>query len=259
MKYFGIFFIGMLCIFCISKVYAFSKCIHVGKQQDYPPYIFEIDGKTVGVCAELAEEAFARLGIDVIYTQYPFPRMLMYGKTGGVDAVMLVFKTSNREAYLYYPEHALSYEENVFFTKKGVKISYSGNLEELNAYTVGVIRGFSYGDLFDHATFITRIEAIDDEMLLKLLLAGRYQVAVGCKSVISYHAEKMGVLDEITFLTPNLFDKNPLYIGFSKAKSENEELVIKFSEAIAELKKTGHYQRILEKYHLEWSDEGLSK
>ncbi len=121
MKYFGIFFIGMLCIFCISKVYAFSKCIHVGKQQDYPPYIFEIDGKTVGVCAELAEEAFARLGIDVIYTQYPFPRMLMYGKTGGVDAVMLVFKTSNREAYLYYPEHALSYEENVFFTKKGVK------------------------------------------------------------------------------------------------------------------------------------------
>ena len=56
-----------------------------------------------------------------------------------------------------------------------------------------------------------------------------------------------------------LFDKNPLYIGFSRAKPEHEALTITFSEAIAELKKTGRYQRMLEKYHLKGSGEDLPK
>lgn len=253
----GLFVVIALFLANITAVHALPKHIHIGKQQDYPPYIFEVNGKTVGICAELAEAAFHRLGITVTYSQYPFPRMLKYGQTGDVDAVMLVFKTQEREKYLYFPDHALSYEENSFFTLKDFHISYSGNVNELKNHTVGVIRGFSYGHIFDNATFIKRIETADDEMLIKLLLASRYKIAVGCKSVINYHAEKNGIIDKITFLTPNLFSKKPLYIGFSKAIPENRELTIKFSEALSDILKTDTYHNILNKYNIDHSETNM--
>ncbi|MBQ1784867.1 MAG: transporter substrate-binding domain-containing protein [Gammaproteobacteria bacterium] len=235
-------------------IYAVPTHIHIGKQQEYPPYIFEENGKTVGICAEFAEAAFARLGISVSYTQYPFARMLESGRSGRVDAVMLVFKTSERETFLYYPKYALHYEENAFFTRRPARISYSGALESLQGYRIGVVRGFSYGELFDSATFIDKDESLDDEALLRKLLHGRYQLAVGNKSVISYHAQQMGVIDDIEFLRPYLFERKPLYIGFSKANPENEELAIRFSEVLATLKHEGVYQRIVRKYSA--SDEG---
>ena len=254
-KVIGMIIVSLWFLGNVSISHAMPKQLHIGKQQDYPPYIFEHDGKTVGICAELAEAAFQLLGISVTYTQYPFPRMLEYGKTGDVDAVMMVFKTPEREAYLYYPENALYYEENSFFTRKDTHISYTGKLEDLKEYTIGVIRGFSYGEEFDHASYLQRDETVNDELLVKKLLSDRFKIGVGSRYVISYYAEKMGVLNDITFLEPNLFDKNPLYIGFSKARPDNKDLVIKFSEAIETLKKTGEYQRILQKYNLEMSDE----
>lgn len=255
----GMVIISLLCCGSVSTSHAFPKQLHIGKQQEYPPYIFEQDGKTVGICAELAEAAFAVLGISVTYTQYPFLRMLEYGKTGDVDAVMLVFKTPEREAYLSYPEQELFYEENSFFTKKDAQISYAGNLEDLKAYTIGVISGFSYGEMFDQATYLKKDFTLNDELLVKKLLVDRFKIGVGSKYVISYHAQKMGELENITFLEPNLFDKNPLYIGFSKARPGYEELTIKFSEALETLKRTGQYQRILQKYHVEISDEDMKK
>ena len=247
--------ISLLCCGSVSTSHALPKQLHIGKQQEYPPYIFEQDGKTVGICAEVAEAAFAVLGISVTYTQYPFSRMLAYGKSGCVDAVMMVFKTPEREVYLSYPEQALCYEENSFFVKKNSQISYFGNLEDFKSYAIGVVNGFSYGEIFDHATYLKKYLAPDDEHLLKMLLINRFKIGIGNKYVVSYHANNMGELDNITFLKPSMFERNPLYVGFSKARPEYEELTIKFSEALETLKKTGQYQRILQKYHVEISDE----
>jgi len=241
----------MFCFASVAISGEFPKQLNISRQEDYPPYIFEKDGKTVGICVELAEEALKLLGITVSYTQYPFLRMLNNGKKGKCDAVMLVFKTAERQEYLYYPENSLYYEENSFFTKRDSVIVYNGKLEDLKDYSVGVVTGFSYGDVFDNAAYIKRDMTPNNELLVKKIMGGRFDLGIGSKYVISYHAGKIGVLGEIKFLEPNLFDKNPLYIGFTKAKPDYDELAVKFSEAVDALKKTGHYQNILKKYNIE--------
>lgn len=246
----GFLLVSLVCC-CLAISLASARQLHIGKQQDYPPYIYEHQGQTVGVCAELVEAAFAIMGVSVSYTQYPFPRMLEYGRLGRVDAVMMVFKTVEREGFLYYPDQPLLYEENAFFTKQNTQIAYSGELEELEQYTIGVINGFSYGEVFDNAKNLKKELSRNDKMLLKKLLANRFEVGVGNRYVINYHANKMNALDKIKFLQPNLFDRHPLYIGFSRAIAGNQGLTEQFSEAIKTLKETGQYQRILQKYNLD--------
>ncbi|HDO1314194.1 substrate-binding periplasmic protein [Aeromonas veronii] len=233
-----------------TSVYALPKSIVVGVQHDYPPYIYEENGEMKGISIELAEAAFSNIGISVSYKKYPFPRMLEYGRSGKVDAIMLVFKTPERESYLFFPEHDLYTEENFLVTRKNFQISYNGDLRTLRNHTVGVIRGFSYGDSFDQATFIKRDESLDDKMLLKKLLANRYDVAVGSKIAIIYQADRLSAKDDIVFLEPSLFEKKSLYIAFSKNVIENKALYIQFSSALEKLKESGEYEKTMEKYGL---------
>lgn len=239
-------------IYCVlvAPSQAVPQPIKIGRQHDYPPYIFTQGDKTTGVSVELAEAVFERLEIEITYEKLPFTRMLAYGKSGDVDAVMLVFKTPEREAFLSYPTHHLANEENAFVTLKGTEVAYFGNLRDLQDYTIGVVRGFSYGRAFDQSNYIRRREVIDDETLLKMLVNDRFKVAVGSKFVLNYHADRLGVLEQLTFLEPDLFTSKPLYIGFSKANPDYEGLTARFSNGLKTIKESGYYERILKKYHL---------
>lgn len=230
--------------------YELPKELNIARQENYPPYIYEQDGNLTGICADLADAAFTMLGISVTYTEYPFARMLKKAEWGQVDAVMMVFKTPEREKYLHYPKNSLFYEHNSFFTKKDTPVIYSGELDDLKGYPIGVVLGFSYGEEFDNAKGIEKEVSVNHELLLRKLRGGRFEVGLGNKHVVSYYANMIGFANSIKFLEPNQFDKEPLFIAFSRKKSGYGKLAEEFSEAIRKLKESGQYQRILDKYNI---------
>jgi len=212
----------------------------------WEPYGYLEDGKAVGFELEIFAAVMDAMKRPVEFIERPWKRCLYMVQRGEADVVISALKTSEREAFLYFPQEPISLSQTAFFTTTTNPIEFNGAYESLKDYTIGVVSGFSYGPDFDAAGFLTKDEATSSEQVLKKLLAGRYEIAVGNIAVISSIAEKLGERQNIRFLTP-LVHSQELYVGFSKAKG-HEKLAQDFSNALAEFKASPEYKAILTRY-----------
>jgi polar amino acid transport system substrate-binding protein len=236
-------------LFGAGQAKAELKQIVIGTSTGYPPYYFQKDGKLVGLCIDIINYVAKEHGIKAIYQQYPWNRMLYNAKEGNVDAVMPLFKTKERGTYLYFPKQALAMEENRFFTWKQTKIQYSGDFHDLKPYKIGVVNNYSYGKIFDLVDYLLKEEALNDRSLLMKFKLKRFEVGIGNEYVVNFYARQLKLSNNIVFLKPSV-TKDPLYIGFSKAKG-HIDLIDKFSLTIAKLKQTERYQEILKYYDIQ--------
>ncbi len=94
------------------------KQLKIGTSTGYPPYYFIKNGKLVGLCIDIINYSAEELGIEVVYEQFPWNRMLHNAKTGKVDAIMPLFKTKEREAFLFFPKQAWRWKKTVSLPEK---------------------------------------------------------------------------------------------------------------------------------------------
>lgn len=121
-------------------------------------------------------------------------------------------------------------------------------LINLKDYKIGSILGFHYGDEFDNATYLDKVEVGDSELLLELLLKKRFDLAIGNRTVItnSFHKKKLTTV--LVFHEPPV-KSDKLYVGFSKQRS-HELLTKEFSNVLKLFKETDEYREILNRYHI---------
>lgn len=243
-------FLGYACSLLFSEI---PRKITVGLNESYPPYTF-IEGKErpTGIFPEIIDAAAKIAGIEVEYVQFQWARMSQEAEKGKIDAVMGIFKTSEREKCYEFSGEGLIYEEYSFFTLKGCGIKHGGKSDELKSSTIGTVRDYNYGPNFEQAEFFKKREACDsDQNVIEKLIKKRFDIAIGNKMVIEYYAKKLDALDKIEWLSPPVSSGYSHVIAFSKAKGkQSKELTQKFSEAIKQLIKNGTFKIILDKYDL---------
>ena len=87
--------------------------------EEYPPYQYSENGKIVGIHKDIVEEAAKNLGIKLEIISVPWPRALQMVKTWKADGIFSIFKTKEREEYLWFPKYGLRKQKKVFITYKG--------------------------------------------------------------------------------------------------------------------------------------------
>jgi len=243
-----LFFIAV--ILAVTSVTTTAKQLKVGIGKiHYPPYYFVADGALRGAVIEVAQQIAKQLGHTLIFEQYPWPRIQRYLSQGKIDMVLLYSKTPQREQFAIYTDFPHMYDASYLAIKKGQSIDFDGDLSKLQRYKFGNIRGYSHGASYDSAANLSKHHANDEKQLIRMLLKGRIDIAVTNKAVMSVHAKKYGVLNDIHYLTPPI-DIAPAYFAFSKARIDSVELAKQFSKQAEILLKTEEYQKILAKYHL---------
>ncbi len=222
--------------------------IVIGRGQgDSPPYYFMENNKLVGICPDIITEAAQALGIQVVFKDYPWKRMMYFAENGEIDGVMPVYKTEEREKFLYFVPTSLALDPFAFFVDNESSIKqYSGTLQQFKDLSIGVISGYSYGKEFDEAIYLKRDYAKNEEKLMKKFRGKRFKVGLGNPYVLGYFADKLGMQNKIVFLKP-LYSKEPLYLAFSRAKG-HQKLAEQLDTAIKNLKKTKAYKKIFYKY-----------
>lgn len=245
--FWALLFYGLLSIWPMSS-YAKELKVGIGLV-NYPPYYFEKDGAMQGAVLEISQHIADKLGHTLVFEQLPWPRIQLYLRKGDIDMVILYFKTPEREKYVIYTDTPHIYDKSYLFTKKDAVIHFEGNLDSMQDYHFGHVRGYSHGAEYDNATQLQKQGAGEEKQLIRMLLNDRVDVAIGNKAVISVHAEEEGVLDELSFLTPPI-DTAPVYFAFSKAKIDSNSLAHDFSKQVEVLLTTEEYQQILKKYGL---------
>ncbi len=250
-------------VFCVAFLLIFLFTLHtpawaaefvVGVSTGYPPYYYKKGGKHTGICVDLVNAVAKKMGLEVTYKVFPWKRLLLSAKKGEVDAIMPLFRTREREEYLYFDGLSLTYEINHFFTSTDASVSYDGDFEDIKTYRIGVVSNYSYGSSFDKYEFYKKIVSQDDKHLIEMFMHNRFDIGVGNKYVIRFFAGKADVLDKIKFLDPHI-TKEMLYIGFSKTRN-NGELSRKFSKTLQDFRTTAEYQKLKEKYRISDEDSG---
>lgn len=245
--------INLVTLLLTSMTYlsAHADTLRVGLSElDYPPYYYAEDDSLVGAAIEIAEATASISGHELHYVRVPWKRLQNMLKTGSLDMVILYFKTPERAQDVIYSAQPHIYENSYAIVPKHLHTSFDGTIESLSRYDLFFVRGYSHGEAFDHSDNLAK-HAVNNEIeLLKRVASGRPFIGVGNKPALIRQAEKLGLQDQIAFLSPP-FDYGENYFAFSKMRDDAQQLADAFSKAFEHYGQSEAYHKTLKKYGFE--------
>lgn len=218
---------------------------------DYPPYSFVEDGVQKGMAIDLLKEVFVRMNVPLSIEFVPFTRAVKLFERGEVDGIFPFSRRDDRLRYTLFPKEPLITDSHVLYVRADSNIQFNGNLAELEGYSFGRQRDAFNGQVFAGAVekgIIRNLhEAKDQRHVVLMLVASRFDIAVGPSKVVQYFAKETGNLKNIKELKPALGNPLPAFLGFSKHR-EHTELSVRFDRTLLNMRRDGSYQRIIDPY-----------
>lgn len=200
----------------------------------YPPFEYAADGKVIGWNVEVVDEVCQRLGIEQKYIEIPFARALYDAEYGKMDGIFSLFRTAEREKFLFYADEPLGETETAIVTRGGSRVQWDG-LESLRNYAVGSVRGYFHGNDVDSMRGLHITKVKDNTLLVKMLESGHIDIAICNLDVIQY-LHDMRECDWQIVVLQRLVRKS-LYIGFSRKLGERgRRLAEEFTDEIRKIK-----------------------
>jgi len=214
---------------------------------DYPPFYFEQNGQLQGAAFEIASAVAGAKSYSLQINRYPWARIQYYLRTGEIEMMILYFKTPERAKDVIYAEIAHIFEASVLFVPKQSTVNFSGDLRNLKAYRFANVRGYSHGREYEQADYLQKQQVNNEEQLIRVLVYGRADIAVGNQQAIAMSAARIGLDQQIRFLEPPVAVE-PNYFAFSKACPDAAVLARDFSAGLRAFMQTPAYAEILVKY-----------
>ena len=220
----------------------------------WPPYYLGGQpDRPKGFAKEVLELCIPETGFTPHFVPYPIPRMYPMLENGTLD-VHIVSHRPEREAYLAYgtePVFHSSYRP-VVRVGSGIEIH---SIEDFDPLRLGHISGLKYTEAF--LDYVERrdkeghLETVtQEEIALRMLVAGRIDVYVGSPPGARWVAQEMGIGDRIEVLDFDLRTR-PYYVVVSK-RSANVHDPVAFHDAVdrclREIKSDGRYAEIARRY-----------
>ena len=246
----------LLFLFLFSYSSVFSETLNLVTLESKPAEYTE-NGVIKGINVDIVREALKRMGYDCKIIFLPWKRALNSVKTGQADGIIDAAYSEERAVYMYYPSEAIFIEEWYCFKRKDTVLTLDKDLANAAEIRLGISYGFVYGGIIQEAIDGKRFKEIqkvhNNELNLKKLIAGRFDMFVGGKKNTLFFADKMGCSDKIETVKMTgtdqeyLLSSSKTYLGFSKKTMDNE-IAFEFSGVIAEMKKDGTIDGIMMKY-----------
>jgi polar amino acid transport system substrate-binding protein len=182
-----------------ERIQAAGK-INVGTSADYPPFEFyAAPGQIDGFDIALMDEIGRRLGVQVVYFDFPFDALAAAAQGGQIDiAVAAISKTPERESKVGF--------SNVYLVGKGAALAQQTaditltKLEDVAKYKVGVQRNSVYKNNIQTEFIDKGLMSADNlfayeraEDAVNDLIAGRIDLVVMDDQAAQVFADKGGV------------------------------------------------------------------
>jgi polar amino acid transport system substrate-binding protein len=208
-----------------------------------PPLMYEADGRAIGIYPALLAEISKRSGIELDVVAIPWKRALLELDAGraGIGAL---YKNSDR-LKKYDFSNKLFDEVQIVYVRTGNEFKFSG-VGSMKGKTVGVIRGWSYGDEFDAAVKsgdIATEEVSSDEQNFKKLILGRIDAIITIRESAAATIAAGDYKDKVAALAPPL-SVSPAYIAFAKS-AHKIGVIDKLNKAIKAIRDDGSFDLIV--------------
>lgn len=180
---------------------------------NYPPFNYPSDGEASGIAVDLVREVCARLGLEPVFIQLPFARLLYEMRAGEVDCAANVYWSAERSKYLYYVPFSFIQEEMAVYVKKGSGLQVE-TVDDLVGHAVGAVRGYHYGEGVLEKLGSDVVFVKDSHTLYKMLTEGRFDVALGNRYGGAAVLNEIGSREKV-FIAFSLA-REPFYVAFSR-------------------------------------------
>jgi polar amino acid transport system substrate-binding protein len=215
----------------------------IGFDEANAPFMYGQNGEAKGLYPALITAAFAKIGVAVKETPAPWTRVLATTDAGKAGVGGL-YKNAEREAK--YDFSAPIFQERLqIYVNTGKKFDVA-SVDDLTGKTVGVIRGWSYGDAFDKARAAGKfkVEEVDsDQLNLNKLGLGRIDAAVAIQQSADAVIAKNGLTGKVAAVEKPLA-ANDTYLAFAKTAGQ-AALIKRFDETIAAMRADGSYDQLV--------------
>ncbi len=228
---------GILCIILfVCSIPAFCETFSIATL-NWPPYIGE-KLKNNGPVAEIIKKAFKSQGHKVVLSFFPWTRTVASSKKDSFAGMIPEYYSKERVEDYTLVDIQIS-GPLVFCKRKNFNLfnKYSGNLQELVPYRIGVVSGYINTEEFDHAQFLIKDHASDDLSNLEKLLKKRVDLIVIDKNVGNYLVEvnkRLSML-KLDCLTPPL-NMNKLFFAIYQKNPKHDQIKEISEKGIKEIK-----------------------
>lgn len=216
-----------------------------------PPYVSANPKRSF--LTELLPEVGKEMGVKFAFRFMPWPRCEREAGAAKVWATMPYVPTPEREAKFLFSQ-PLYAKKTLFFyyspVDKGFPQTFDA-LSELQEFRIGGVRGYYYEELLAKAGLEVDA-ATSEESSFKKLRAGRVDLAPAVDAVgwavirKLFPPEEQANFHVVT--TPLAIGNN--YLMTSRAYPQSEQLLERFNQALAKLRRNGVYKTIAERHGL---------
>lgn len=199
-----------------------AKEVLITGHPDYPPVIWEENGKLVGSAVTIVRKALENLGYR--------PRFVPVGtwgraqeevNFGRIDILLPPYKTSSREKVYDFPERPFLLDRTSVFTRKDFKMEYN-SFKDLKKYEGVAIINDSFGEEFDKADKENNLlkRLTKTEQCFQFLLKNRADYVVAGHNAALAVTTKMGISSKIEVKEKSIIETG-MYTAISKKSKIN--------------------------------------
>jgi polar amino acid transport system substrate-binding protein len=244
----GLYRLGLVVLVCATLVCTGNPAARelVVGASPWPPY----DGEELpqrGMSNAILGAAFERAGHKLTYVFDMWHRTLEGARMGVFDLLPAVWHTQERARDLEFSEPYLVTEVR-FLKRRDSDIKFN-QLSDLEGYMIGVVRDYAYGEEFNEAPGLVRVDANFVVQNLFKLAQRQIDLTVGDQRVLTWELSRQmpETMNQLEFL-PKPLDRRDLYIAVSLQNKDHDTIVKDFNKAIKAMKADGSYDRIVSDY-----------
>ena len=218
----------------------------------YFPYNYTENGIRKGFTIDVVNYFEANSNYDFEFIILPWPRALYLVAQGKVDLVLTLFKSKEREQTYHFIEPSYANEANQLFSLSDQNINFTGKLSQLTPYAIGTIREYSYGESFDQANYLTKLPALTEEVLLKLLVSKRIDVAISNPLTFNNLIIEQNLENKVVAIKPYV-EITPVYLALTRVREDSAKIAKDLGVLTQKLQASNYYQALLNKYQLNFN------
>jgi polar amino acid transport system substrate-binding protein len=238
--------IGGLCFLLIAfSASAENKETLVVATYIEPPYSYFVDDEFTGIHVKVITLLAEKLHKQVKFIQCPFARCLSFLENGQADAIIGIRKTAERIHYLAYLDQPVSTQTFPlqFYIRSDSTLNIS-NYSDLAHLRIGTLRAATYFDRFDNDQSLNKVEVVNYNQLLQMLLKDRIDTFLEREESVKPWIDHVDYKQKIK-LADYLYNKSvDGYIALSKKSSFITEIE-QFSNMQRQLLNNGEIQTII--------------
>lgn len=197
---------------------------------EFPPFEYTIDGNATGITINRVKKIAKNVGVVVEFVPAPWSRALKMAKQGEADGILSLYKTNEREEFLYYPSKYIIKTRDVAISLASNKKINLTKMDDLKKYSIGVIKDNSHGAEFDNLILTKDFSSTSDIKLVEKLLQKRFDVGIfSLKSFLHFVTHSDYDITKFK-IHPLTITEGKLNVAFSRKSKKGKKVATLFSE-----------------------------